>query len=74
MPNKPSKRNISNTSKVVVVDNGKCVMYINLGDTSGFMCPVCKSTPKRGIIRDYKNELYCSVGCVGAIKRQEVLI
>jgi len=71
MSNKPAKRNVSNTDKTVVVDNGKCVQYISLSKTSGFTCPMCKSSTRRGIIREYKTELYCSVGCVGAVRRQE---
>jgi hypothetical protein len=73
MANKPAKKNITNSSTPVKKKNeGDIVMYI--GMTKGIMnsCPVCGGKTSKGILRQYKNELYCSKRCaVSVIEKDE---
>ena len=74
MANKPAKKNISNSSPSVKKKNeGDIVMYI--GMTKGIMntCPTCGNKTSKGILRQYKNELYCSKRCaVSFIEKDEI--
>jgi hypothetical protein len=73
MANKPAKKNITNSSSSVKKKNeGDIVMYI--GMTKGIMntCPACGNKTSKGILRQYKNELYCSKTCaISVIEKDE---
>jgi hypothetical protein len=65
MANKPAKRNISNSvTPTVKVDDGQNVLYVGAGKSVFHECPVCGKSTGKGMIREYKNELFCSRGCV----------
>jgi len=62
---KPAKRNVSNSApSVPKVDDGQNVLYVGAGKSVFHKCPVCSKSTGKGIVREYKNELYCSRGCV----------
>lgn len=67
---KPAKR--STNLVVVVEDYGKPTLYVGLTPDANHVCPECDKKTKRAIIREYKGILYCSKGCVGKAKRQEI--
>ncbi len=65
MAKKPAKKNITNTSNVTPkVDDGVCVLYVGYTADARLVCPECGHSTKRGIVREYKNVLYCSGYCV----------
>jgi hypothetical protein len=65
MASKPAKRNISNSvTPTVKVDDGQNVLYVGAGKSVFHECPVCGKSTGKGMIREYKNELFCSRGCV----------
>ena len=62
---KPAKRNVSNSSPLAPkVDDGINVLYVGAGKAVFHKCGECGNSTGKGMIRDYKNELYCSRGCV----------
>ena len=62
---KPAKRNVSNsTPSAPKVDEGQNVLYVGAGKSVFHKCPVCNKSTGKGIVREYKNELFCSRGCV----------
>jgi hypothetical protein len=62
---KPAKRNISNSAPSAPrVDDGVNVLYVGAGKSVFHKCPVCSKSTGKGIVREYKNELFCSRGCV----------
>jgi hypothetical protein len=62
---KPAKRNVSNTTvSAPKIDDGQNVLYVGAGKSVFHKCPVCSRSTGKGIVREYKNELYCSRGCV----------
>lgn len=71
MAKKPAKRNVTNTVSVPKIDEGFNVLYIGLGKTVGHTCPICTKMTKKGIVREYKSVVYCSVGCVRDVKKKE---
>jgi hypothetical protein len=63
--NKPAKRNVSNsTPSAPKVDDGINVLYVGAGKSVFHKCPECSRSTGKGIVREYKNELYCSRSCV----------
>lgn len=65
MAKKPAKRNITNTTEIKAkVDEGICVLYVGYTADARLVCPECNHSTKRGIVREYKNVLYCSKHCV----------
>jgi hypothetical protein len=65
MASKPAKRNISNSvTPTVKVDDGQNVLYVGAGKSVFHECPVCGKSTGKGMIREYKTELFCSRGCV----------
>ena len=63
--NKPAKRNISNSAPMAPkIDDGINVLYVGAGRSVFHKCPVCSKSTGKGIIREYKSELFCSRGCV----------
>lgn len=71
MSKKPAKKGPSTSPVAPVVDEGKNVLYVGLGKTIIHECPQCGKSTKKGIVREYKGNLYCSVGCVRELKRNE---
>jgi hypothetical protein len=62
---KPAKRNVSNTSvSIPKIDDGINVLYVGAGKSVFHKCPICSKSTGKGIVREYKNELFCSRGCV----------
>jgi hypothetical protein len=62
---KPAKRNVSNTVvSTPKIDDGQNVLYVGAGKSVFHKCPVCSKSTVKGMVREYKNELYCSRGCV----------
>lgn len=65
MANKPAKRNVSNTTiPTAKIDDGQNVLYVGAGKSVFHACPICGKSTGKGMIREYKNELFCSRGCV----------
>jgi len=65
MANKPAKRNVSNTvTPTAKIDDGQNVLYVGAGKSVFHECSVCGKSTGKGMIREYKNELFCSRGCV----------
>ena len=63
--NKPAKKNISNSApSAQKVDDGVNVLYVGAGKSVFHKCPECSRSTGKGIVREYKNKLYCSRGCV----------
>ena len=63
--NKPAKKNVSNSApSAPKVDDGVNVLYVGAGKSVFHKCPECSRSTGKGIVREYKNELYCSRGCV----------
>ena len=71
MSKKPAKKGPSSTPSAPVIDEGKNVLYVGLGKTLHHECPQCRKSTKKGIVREYKGVLYCSVGCVRNFKKKE---
>lgn len=64
MANKPAKRNITNASGQTTKKNeGEIVLYIGLTKEVMNTCPNCGKKTGKGIVRKYKDNLYCSKGC-----------
>jgi hypothetical protein len=62
---KPAKRNVSNTViSTPKIDDGQNVLYVGAGKSVFHECPVCGKSTGKGMIREYKSELFCSRGCV----------
>ena len=62
---KPAKKNISNTViSAPKIDDGINVLYVGAGKSVFHKCPECSRSTGKGIVREYKSELYCSRGCV----------
>jgi hypothetical protein len=62
---KPAKRNVSNTVvSTPKIDDGQNVLYVGAGKSVFHKCPVCNKSTGKGMVREYKNELFCSRGCV----------
>ena len=75
MASKPAKRNVSNsTPSAPKVDDGVNVLYIGLNKTVKHVCPECNKISGKGILREYKNTMYCSRGCVHVMQRRESLV
>ena len=65
MANKPAKRNVTNTSAPVQKKNeGEIVMYVSMNKSTMSSCGLCGKKTSKGILRQYKDELYCSKSCV----------
>ena len=74
MANKPAKRNISNSVvPTIKVDTGINVMYVGYKGVK-HTCPSCGSSRGKGMVREYKSVLYCGVGCVVSVKRDEEVL
>jgi len=72
MANKPAKRNISNsTPSAPKIDDGVNVLYIGLNKLVKHVCPECNKVSGKGILREYKNTMYCSRYCVHVMQRRE---
>ncbi len=70
MAKKPAKRNSSNSALLIPkVDYGVQVLYIGSKSTM-FVCPECGKQTRKGMIQEYKSELYCGKGCVSTFKRK----
>lgn len=68
---KPAKRNNSTPSAPVkAIDEGINVLYVGAGKSVLIECPKCGQQTSKGIVREYKSVLYCSVGCVRSVKRE----
>ena len=64
MSKKPAKkRNTESAMPVKKIDTGFNVRYIG-SQGCHHVCPVCSSSRGKGMVREYKNILYCGVGCV----------
>ena len=75
MAKKPAKRNITNTTTPVVkVDDGVNVLYIGASKSVHHTCPECGKITGKGMIREYKNTMYCSRYCVNVMQRRELLV
>jgi hypothetical protein len=71
---KPAKRNVSNSAPAAPkVDDGFNVLYVGAKSVK-HCCPECNRLTGKGILREYKNTLYCSRGCVLVFKRRESLV
>lgn len=73
MTKKPAKRNVTNTVAPVVKKNeGEIVLFIGLTPKVKAVCPSCKKSVGKGMMRFYSNELYCSKSCaVTAIEKDK---
>ena len=73
MTKKPAKRNITNqTAPVQKKNEGELVLYVGL--TTGAMntCEACGGKTRKGMVRQYKQKLYCSKLCaVSVIEKDE---
>lgn len=68
---KPAKRNMSTpAAPVKAIDEGINILYIGAGKGVLIKCPRCGRETSKGIVREYKSTLYCSVSCVRATKRE----
>ena len=75
MAKKPAKRNISNSApSVPKVDDGVNVLYIGLNKSVKHACPECGKVSGKGMLREYKNTMYCSSYCVRVMKGRESLV
>jgi hypothetical protein len=74
MANKPAKRNITNSNAPVKKKNeGEIVMYISMNKETMSRCLLCGKKTSKGILRQYKDELYCSKSCVTwVIQKDEI--
>ncbi len=71
MANKPAKRNITNTmAPVIKVDDGYQVLYIGASKSVHHTCPECGKITGKGMIRQYKENMYCSRRCVQSFKHR----
>ena len=71
MAKKPAKRNITNTTvPVVKVDDGYQVLYIGASKSVHHTCPECGKITGKGMIRQYKEDMYCSRRCVQSLKNR----
>jgi predicted RNA-binding Zn-ribbon protein involved in translation (DUF1610 family) len=71
MAKKPAKRNITNTTvPVVKVDDGYQVLYIGASKSVHHTCPECGKITGKGMIRQYKEDMYCSRRCVQSFKNR----
>ena len=62
---KPAKRNVSNTTVLAPkIDDGQNVLYVGAGKSVFHKCPECSKSTGKGMVREYKGELYCSRSCV----------
>ena len=71
MSKKPAKKGPSSTPSAPVVDDGRNVLYVGLGKTIFHECPQCGKSTRKGVVREYRNTTYCSVGCVRDFKKKE---
>jgi hypothetical protein len=73
---KPAKRNVSNTvAPTVKIDEGQNVLYVGAGKSVFHKCPICSKSTGKGMVREYKNEIFCSRRCVVLHKsKTEVLV
>ncbi len=75
MANKPAKRNISNSAPLSPrVNDGVNVLYIGASKSVHHTCPECGKITGKGMIREYKNTMYCSRYCVNVMQRRELLV
>lgn len=73
MANKPAKRNVTNTNAPSKKKNeGEIVMYVSMSKSIMSRCALCSKKTSKGILRQYKDELYCSKSCATwVIQRDE---
>lgn len=65
MASKPAKRNVTNQATSVAKKNeGEIVLYMGLTKEVMNTCPNCGKKTGKGIVRKYKENLYCSKRCV----------
>lgn len=75
MANKPAKRNVSNTTiPTAKIDDGQNVLYVGAGKSVFHECPICGKSTGKGMLREYKNTMYCSSYCVRVMKGRESLV
>jgi hypothetical protein len=74
MANKPAKRNITNSNAPAKKKNeGEIVMYVSMNKETMSSCGLCGKKTSKGILRQYKDELYCSKSCVTwVIQKDEI--
>ena len=62
---KPAKKTVTSSAVASTpkVDTGINVLYLGYKGVK-HVCPVCNSWRGRGMVREYKSVLYCSIGCV----------
>ena len=65
MASKPAKRNVTNqTVSTTKKNEGEIVLYMGLTKDVMNSCPNCDKKTGKGILRKYKENLYCSKRCV----------
>lgn len=75
MANKPTKKNISNSAPLSPkIDDGVNVLYIGLNKLVKHVCPECNKVSGKGILREYRNTMYCSSHCVHMMQKRESLV
>ena len=72
MSKKPAKKPTTNGTNVLIKKNeGDLVRFIG-SKGAGHTCPECGKTVIRGMLRQYKTEMYCSKTCaVKVISKEE---
>lgn len=66
---KPAKKTVTSSAVAPTpkVDTGINVLYLGYKGVK-HVCPVCNSWRGKGMVREYKSVLYCSIGCVTSFK------
>jgi uncharacterized protein (DUF983 family) len=68
MAKKPAKRNVSNAQAPAVKKNeGEIVFYMGLAKGVMNTCPRCGGKTGKGVLRQYKGDLYCSRNCAVSV-------
>lgn len=63
-PNKPAKRNITNSVEKTKIEPGKAVKYFGSKNALPFSCPTCLKTLIKGIVYEDNSSSYCSRTCI----------
>lgn len=71
MAKKPAKRPTTTIAAAPKFDDGLNVLYIGLNKEMKHVCPECGKISGKGILREFKNILYCSRGCVLTLRKRE---
>ena len=72
MSKKPAKKPTGPSAPAAPKDtDGVLTLFIGAVKGVFVTCPYCGGQKRKGMMRDYKGNLYCSRGCVKAVKREE---